>query len=703
MKSSLLLLSLIIFNFTIQAKTFDIQDRMATQSFYLEVYPLLLEENCITDDVIFKDELSKLNQEKKEDAQLLLNALDPHLPPLFLKALVTYRFIKEDSEKLQKVLSYTLFHKLFILRDIIDHPRTKNPKAILNVLRTITEHKSITTENLYGVMSPLIFEKTKLITQMADQKAFRDSLTQTNLLTYPLSNIIPSDRHYLLSHLGIIPGNEAELISENKTDLKRITWFAKKSVLKGTPLDFNAPYIEMPLRPRDDGHPSFKEDPIFIKLKEVIAQAQDSIFIDIFLMGGTLGATLSEYLINTVKEKTLTNPNFKVLILHDFSSHGEINSEVMPIFTYLKEQREKNTLLKKHLFLLQSNSQRHPPGVPFGMSPLYRQHQQKKKSSPYQESRLDHSKILVVDGNSPHAKAYYGSKNWTDHSGGYHYDDVFYIEGPAANLAQASYYRDIQAALTESPEELSNFFLINEGFSNKEYLERKEEILNAFKITIKDVPIKGKISLRIAETGVDAVIRNTRNILIDMISRARINIYMEQLFLYDRYIVDSLIKAKIERPDLDIKVILDHNHSFNMNGLPNTLFIKDLKKYGIEVRSRKTFKLTRNDNKGFYHQENHRKMTSIDGRILLGGTSNINPDSLQGSFREFGAQVFSRKLASEFNRRFIKAWKDPKKTQNMDVENFRATIGSKVLSKKTSNLINKIGATLLRSKKQIEN
>jgi phosphatidylserine/phosphatidylglycerophosphate/cardiolipin synthase-like enzyme len=190
-----------------------------------------------------------------------------------------------------------------------------------------------------------------------------------------------------------------------------------------------------------------------------------------------------------------------------------------------------------------------------------------------------------------------------------------------------------------------------------------------------------------------------------MIVNAKESIYMEQLFLYDRFIVDALIKAKIKKPKLDVLILLDNNDSYGMNGLPNTLFIQELKKYGIQLRTRKTFKIKSNSPAarwGFLYQENHRKMTSVDGKILLGGSSNLNPDSLQGSFREFGAQIYSPRLTSTFNRKFLKAWKNPKVTQILDIKNFKAKIGGRTISSATSNLINKMGALLLRSKKSLE-
>ncbi|MCO4755694.1 MAG: hypothetical protein KC478_14530, partial [Bacteriovoracaceae bacterium] len=103
-----------------------------------------------------------------------------------------------------------------------------------------------------------------------------------------------------------------------------------------------------------------------------------------------------------------------------------------------------------------------------------------------------------------------------------------------------------------------------------------------------------------------------------------------------------------------------------------------------------------------YHQENHRKITSVDGKIVLGGSSNINPDTLQGSFREFGAQVYDQKEVLAFEKRFKKDWRDAEKMEKLDIENFKANLLGKLLDKKTSALLNSVLAKILRAKDELE-
>ena len=211
-------------------------------------------------------------------------------------------------------------------------------------------------------------------------------------------------------------------------------------------------------------------------------------------------------------------------------------------------------------------------------------------------------------------------------------------------------------------------------------------------------------SVRIAEANVDGTVKNVRNILIDMIARAQHHVYMEQLFIYDKYITDALIKRKLQQPTLDIRILADHNGNFGMNGFPNTIFIKELMSYGIQVRARSTIGTTTslpNGEKRTYHQENHRKISSVDSSELLVGSSNLNPDTLQGSFREFGAQVFDRGAIGSFEKYFLADWVSDR-TMALDMENLKLNIGGSELSVELSALLNDLGAILLRSKDAIE-
>jgi phosphatidylserine/phosphatidylglycerophosphate/cardiolipin synthase-like enzyme len=481
-------------------------------------------------------------------------------------------------------------------------------------------------------------------------------------------------------------------------------FFNHNAITNGGVLDFKSALIQVP--GDDGGHPSLNE-PIFKKIVTMIDEAQESIFMDLFIIGGTLGATIAEHIVETAKKKLASNPKFKVFILHDFGTHFELSNEIMPIFQYIEKKRKEDKKLQNAIVLLQANTQRHPEGVPFAISNLIPRRvksvEKQREAISYTPTKIDHSKVIVVDGNSDSPKAWVGSKNLSDNDGGYSFDNAVYIHGPAAALIQHSYYKDIEAALTKDPMELQKF--PTELIDNSTYHSRKSEILKSFKVTKKKVPYKGSDSVRLTEADVNGTIRNTRNLIIDMIQKAESHIYMEQHFLYDPYIVDALIKRRIQKTQLDIRVLVDHNERFKMGGIPNTVFMRELKSYGIKMRSRMTHSLLAkfpNGSEKVFHQENHRKIISIDGKQLMTGSSNLNPDSLQGTSREFGVQIFNKDQIKKFEAEFLATWEDPDKVMELDVENYQAIMAGHKMSKSFSRLINGIASMLLRAKDDLE-
>lgn len=691
------------------AETFNIQDRIKYQDLYLSVYQKVFSHKVIANENTFKVEVLNLEDNRKRD--LLLSQykkLSAFLPPILLRSVLYYRHIEKDNEILSELLHYIFFNKVMAIRDQVDTAKTDGQHIkYLNLIKEITEYTSFSYKTLYSDFDEILKEKAVAIAQMDDEENFITALAETKIVNYSLKGKAHS--FYQLTHLGIIPGNKVEWLHRNETSADRIQWYHDHSIFNGGELDFDLPYMKMPQKNSPSGHPAFIKDPIFIKIKDMVLQAKETIFIDIFLMGGTLGGTLAEFLLDQTKEKLATNPAFKVVLLHDYSTHYNMNAEMLPVFEYINERIGNDEELKSAFYLLQANIQRHPPGIPFGFSDFISKTKDTfpvlQKMSSYYESKIDHSKVIVIDGNTNQPAAYLGSKNWTDHSGGYYFDDTLYIEGPAASLIQHSYIRDIEAALTNNPNEAQWFYHQEKNLDNRKYWSQREDILNYFRITKEEIPYRGTDRVRLAEADIDGSIKNVRNLIVDLIKNSQKNIYMEQLFLYDKYIVDALIKKKIQNRNIDIKIILDNNENFKLNGFPNTIFIKELKKFGIQIRTRNTISNKAKFPNGIervYHQENHRKVMSSDGKRIIFGSSNLNPDTLQGSFRELGAEVFSSTLARSYEIKFQSTWSDPKKCMDLDIENFRLEIEDKKYSKSFSALINDIAAFLIRSKDKIE-
>lgn len=655
-------------------------ERIRAVEFYKKEFPVLFGHEACRRPETLLSEVKKLSPHQQKLARHFIKEYEATIPEKILLPLVYWKFVKPHGKNESRVMWYWLQTRMQVLRDYADNPLKKNKQAQKDARALMHSWAGV---NSLSLGSP--------------------ELTMDILKRFPEAD------PYSLAATGYIPGNIVELVSHNEISPERIQWFNDRVIFAGGKLDFSQPYMKMPLSNQDEGHPSFK-DPMFAKIRDMILSAKDSIFIDIFLFGGTMGGTLSKFLLDQTIIKKSQNPNFKVLILHDYATNYNMKEEMMPIFEYIRDRINSEAALKGSVFLMQANIQRHPPGIPFGLTNFVPKTEETFKSlekrATYYESKIDHSKVIVVDAESDAPQAYFGSKNWSDHSGGYYYDNALYVKGPAAAMVQAAYYDDVDAALTLDPQERKWFYFKEQGFANEAYLPYRKEILEWFKLKRTSYPAIGSQIVRLAEANVDGKIKDTRNMLIDMIAKAESHIYMEHLFIYDKYIADALMKRKSQKPSLKIQILADHNGNFKMGGLPNTIFLEQLLKHGIEVRARKTLGIEAhfpNGSKQEYHQENHRKITSADGKVMLVGSSNLNPDTLQGSFREFGAQIFDTNVIGGFEKEFAQDWKDRDKVGPFfEGTQLKLSLGSKQLSPELSSLINDLAAAILRAKDDIE-
>ncbi|WP_413580600.1 phospholipase D-like domain-containing protein [Bdellovibrio sp. HCB288] len=662
-----------------QTAQVSLKERIEAMDYYKQNHDVMFAAEACRRPETLLTEIRKLAAKNQEQALAFVKKVENQVPEKILLPLVYWKFIKPQPANEQKVLKYWLQTRIQALRDYADHPLKKNRQA---------------QEHARGLA--LSYSRTGSL-----------SIASTQLLEN-LKKRFPEMDLYSLVAGGFVAGNVVELVSHNTVSPEHIDWFNERSIFNGGKLDFTKPYMKMPMSEKDEGHPAFK-DPMFARIRDMIASSQQSIFIDIFLFGGTMGGTLSKFLLDQTSLKLKANPNFKVLLLHDFATNYNMKDEMMPIFQYLKDRVAGDPALRSAVYLLQANIQRHPPGIPFGITNLVPKTDETfkalEKRNTYYESKIDHSKVIVVDAEGEAPQAYFGSKNWSDHSGGYYYDNALYVKGPAAALVQAAYYDDVDAALTTNQQERKWFYFKEQGFSNEAYLSQREKILSWFKVKRTSYPAVGSQVVRLAEANVDGKIKDVRNMLVDMISKAQNNIYMEQLFIYDPYINDALMKRKSQVPSLKIRILADHNGNFDMGGLPNTLYLEQLMEHGVEVKARKTLGSEArfpNGKTQVYHQENHRKITSIDGQTMMIGSSNLNPDTLQGSFREFGAQIFDAKEIGNFEKEFMAAWNDKSQTGPFFEGQLQLKVLGQELTVEQSKLLNDLGAAIFRAKDDIE-
>ncbi len=259
---------------------------------------------------------------------------------------------------------------------------------------------------------------------------------------------------------------------------------------------------------------------------------------------------------------------------------------------------------------------------------------------------LDLAKLIIADGHTPYAFVLYGDKK------------TMKVKGPVAIVTQALYLKEVEryseSKLTLTPP-LDHF--INDG--------------DTVRIGFND--------------GLKAN-SNNRDLIISSLLKAKKSVTIDTEFLYDPLIVDTLIKVKIRRPKLEIKAMVDMSQSFEMNGLPNSMFVEELKKHGIDMRTRK-------------NGSPLESVITIDQQYVL--WANLTPDSMDGFHREVLYKVESQALAKVKYDEFQAIWRDPALAYDLDIENFKVTVEGKKLRSPSSQVVNDMAAKLLRNKAQI--
>ncbi len=641
---SIFLLQLSLYS---QGSNFNLQERIEISRYYKDSYAVVYENSSYSDLREFKNSINKLNREKKKEAKTLVDELSGIIPSDFLRPIIYWKVISPNQQKLSQTIAYIMTYKANILRDSYQSPlvSSEEKEKIKKLITEIYHRRDLSENNFYGSLINDFKQKSNLISGFSDLKNFILAIKETKPISYSLQEGMEVSP-YTLSFSGLIPGNQVEIFNKNATDKERINWYLNQE---------NKDLTEMPKSKHGQGHIAFKTDPIFIKVKEMIADAKESIFINVKVIDGTLGRTVTRYLLSETEKKFSKNSNFKVFIL------AQEETEALEHF---KQETSLKSHLRNSIFLVKT----------------------------FDKERENNSKLIVIDANTEEPQALVGSKNWSDHSGGYFFDNDIWIKGPAAALLQSNFYSDFEAALLKSE-------------FNSHYLSNSKNILDAFKIRRDSYPLLGDEVIRLAESSLDGKIKNTRNIVIDMIRNAKSHIYMEQLYLYDSYIINALIKRKLEVPKLDIRILADHNSNVGLNGLPNTIYLRELNLYNIEVKARKTTSSAKNLPNGelqIYHQENHRNTLSIDGKTLLTGSASLSPNSQEGNTREIGVQIFDKKSIRKFENNFLLTWNDRSKVMDLDIQNFRARIDNSSLSKEISSLINAIASSLIKAKDELK-
>lgn len=422
---------------------------------------------------------------------------------------------------------------------------------------------------------------------------------------------------------------------------------------------------------------------VYHEVLRLIDSAQETIFIDMFAFGGVTGVSLAKHLLTRLHE----NKNLKVFILRDVVNHFGAIAELMPVYNYLLAY---SYLFPKRLLISESYIYGHVSGLPAFIKTVL--DDDFVRMSGVQDSLYlavqavsDHSKVMVIDAKTANPKAIVSSKNWSDRTGVFFFDDAVVIEGPAAAVVQDDFYHDMRIGLKKVMAKKfpvgkiagqeSYIDLIYQGQQRSASLDYKiSEILKDFDLLERDEylqPRRKNFAIELSRdrtsgsdvryprgtaairTGYNSVDSSTTNIVdqnIQAILMAKKNIYINEQFCFDSKIITALLNVKSKRPHLDIKIILERALEVEPDGFPNMLYLDLLMNRGIEVRWKKTQWI------GNIPQKNHSKTLSVDSRYLIVGSANKDSMTMFGSFRDQQVEVFDPETVATHDRVFMKWW-----------------------------------------------
>jgi len=407
---------------------------------------------------------------------------------------------------------------------------------------------------------------------------------------------------------------------------------------------------------------------IFKKYVDAIRDATDTLTIDIFFLGGTLGNVIAKEVIKAMEK----NQNLKVTILRDNQNHYGHRNEMKPVYNYLRAYSEALNKQKiamheaglevpeGQLIISSSELDQHESGLPSFVDLLIGEDFDTDVLGDDQAimfiAKSDHSKIFNVDGRKLDGTAcsIISSKNATDSSGGITWDKAVGICGPAANIAHDNYMRDIMAALAEPAQRdylvqtlraqghrVEAFPKLNDGSLDIAQMTKLAiapiDLLQRHDISKAPKELKSKFAgtkrVAISENNHDNTIVSPLVHYLKLINNAQTKIRIGDQYLNDKMIIDALIRATNER-GVQVEIILTTLPEMGPmpKNLINYIHMEELLSFSkpghVRYRGKKIL------HSATMAQEWHEKSIIVDDIWTINGSSNKDFMTDKGSFRE---------------------------------------------------------------------
>lgn len=448
-----------------------------------------------------------------------------------------------------------------------------------------------------------------------------------------LNHWVPGNKVSVISHNANLQEDNAEMIHW----LKDTDYFTQEAIAKvmATPESDHAWEINNPIL----------NQPIAESLRDTIRSAEETLYIDIFLMGGTWGLDIAKELL------LASERGVKVVLIRDTDNSFSSGFEMDPLWDALEEHSHQND----NLTVMRSQIKNRPSGLPFGLDHITRIFDDLIDAPLSLEAKSDHSKIVIADGLSRKPQMWVGSKNTVDSGGSFFYDEVMHVEGPAAAASFISYLPDMELAHQLALDEKVNDSKPADGwFSTMVQTMRNRR--DGSERTVCDAA--GSASVLIAENNADDSIRNIEHTVLSLIESATDSIDMYQFLAYSPE-VGKALAAAVKR-GVNVRILMDSvGQKVPMNATLG-YFMDDAGLSPEQVESMIRWRaqlpggtqIDGDTENPIEPQQQHVKTIVVDEKIVFGGSTNFDIASLAGAFREFSIAVKDNDAATKSHENF---------------------------------------------------
>lgn len=575
------------------------------------------------------------SQELNQD---LLARLDKIIPSPFVDSIVYHTLVERDEEKLEEALIFLMLNRFLLVKQ--NSENNSNPADLIErSTKLLSKWSGLETwdGDSARFMLELLQRRARLISDIGSVQGIVEAIEQTPMIADHLEVETGLKNALMAEPLGTIPGNIVSMFFKNDRSLARARQLRQLAQVAHTE------------QARIDMASQLANDSLVKPLFDMLAESKHN-----FIMVSPFTSGVSEdALVKALKEKLENSPDWKVIFIG-------IGTTSPRIITLAHTYRTR--------FALMSIPDAPPRDGPLSWQAFI--------PTPDDRYATQHGLglLAVSDTSTDAPRAFITSRRFVDHPHAYSFEQSLTLLGPAAGLLPQLLHENLKQ-LIPSHADVSSYFP-----SKTHYPDQGQESVN--------------LTVDSARLGA----RDDRALAVKFLLEAKEQVLLDQHMLYDRAIVDTLIKLKIKNPELKVLVMLDTNLEMGMNGLPNSIFLAEMKRYGIELKARRAllWEESESENVAERHGINHRNIIIRDGRHVFMGTGPFAGSFERRSPISFGVQVSSA-MSAELADNFLRDWDNADATYELDIENFQARFDDMELSRQVSGFLNDVFALLLRA------